>query len=323
VCSTPAAQTQRELRFREALADFRTLCGRPGGAPPVPFHLACLDRWRERWSDRTLRGLNATEVLAYFRELAWKGHTNLELERERSLFRALYRWAQRTGRVRNDPTASLGSFVALPRAPAPAWSPTEQRRLLDAARGLAPVADGTSAAPTPVDPASARVPLYLYPLILLGLRTGLRLDEVLRLEWRHVNLWRARIRTAPGELRGAAIDLPLPTDAAAVLGALRRFAGRFDRLPTLVFAAAGLPLVDGEPDEECVLAAFRKARELAGLAAGNFAALRLAFARNCATAGVPMKHVVAVYDWGDRETLEAIYEEHGSPAVARPNAAGT
>jgi integrase len=149
------------------------------------------------------------------------------------------------------------------------------------------------------------------------LRTGLRLGDLLSLEWRHWDPVLRRIRVPASEVpTGRAIDVPLAKDAAQELDAIQAMSSRSVVVPRNILGALGLPVSEGQPDEQAALLAFAKARRRAGIREGDFFSLRLTYLRNCAMAGVSMAFAVRACDWdGDWSTAVELYERH-SPREA-------
>ncbi|MBI4602460.1 MAG: site-specific integrase [Planctomycetes bacterium] len=320
------ARPIRQTRFREAIPDYRTLLENATRLPLEVFPLSCFSRWGERWGLEPMSALGADNLQAYFRELALKGHELREIEKEKALLRAFYRWARRSGWTEDDPTEALERTRALPEHPLTTWTGPEQDRLLATAwlpwrRSL-----GEACAPegrrrearAQAEPSKAWVPpLYLHPLVLMGLRCGLRLGHVLHLEWRHVDHEARRIRVPACEVKGGRdIDLPVDADVHAALSTLRRRGAALSPAPVRVLDPVGLPLWKGAPDEHAVLHAFRLARKQARIPEGDFNSLRLTFARNCARAGVPMSYVLRVSDWDDPSAVQEVYGVHAPAAGA-------
>jgi integrase len=300
-------------RFREAVVDYGTLLGGAAGILD-PFAGSCLRRWADRWSGRALGSLTGADVREYLADLAARGHPTPAILREKNLLGSFYRWARRCGWAKDDPTRDVGAIRPFPDHPSTAWSASEQRRLLDTCRGFPSRPGG---GPPPREVAEAPPP-YLYPLVLLGLRTGLHMGGLLDLEWRHVDFARERIVVPARETRtGRPIDAPLHRDAAAALAALSRKARGSGTPARRVFAAAGIPLANGRPDEHGVMSAFRRALRLAGIPEGDFGSLRRSFVLNCASAGVPMEDAARMCGWDEPGLLLETYEEGGARPPSR------
>jgi integrase len=308
----------RALRFREAVPDYVVLLTERTRLPLEPFENACFARWGDRWSTRLVSSMTPDEIQGYFAELAQKGHAGRELEREKNLMRWFYRWALRCGWTTVDPTQSLERTRTLPEHPTVTWTSVEQRRLLDACRGIfrlneSALDEDPSSDPRELGGAMRKPPIappYLYPLVLFGLRSGLRLGHLLNLEWRHVDLKTARISIPACEVKnGSPIEVVIDGDMRAAFTDLLRFAHKQPALPRRVFDGAGLPLWRDRPDEHAVLHVFRRVRKHAGIPEGDFNSLRLTFARNCACAGVPIAHPLNVGDWDDSKLVLEVYDQ--------------
>lgn len=328
-------------RFREAVPDYRTLLSH-GREVTLDSGLATsFERWSDRWSRRELRSLRATELDDYFAELAQRGFATKDIEREKSLLRSFYRWALRCGWTDQDPSLNLAPTRSTVEPPPVAWTGVEQTRLLEACRQEPKGEDGRreerveplhaphrkSGKEKPSgdgrmgSPPHAGSLGYLHDLVLTGLRTGLRLGDLILLQWRHVDLRRQRIVIPRSEVPSAhGVDVALSADVAELFRALA--SAHEDIEPTgRVFEAAGLPLWRGRPDEGAVLMAFRRARRKAGIVEGDFNSLRLTYLRNCARAGIPMEHAALSCDWeGPLDELTQVWESWMPPV--RPETAG-
>jgi len=305
---TPLATPRH--RFRDAVPDYVTLITGRTGLPPEPFVSSCCRRWVERWSQTTLGDLRHEDLQSYFSELVDRGRTARDIEKEKTLLVSFYRWAQRCGWVASSPMIKLGRTRTPPAHASVAWTCTEQRRLLQVCR------QSTSARkPRGARSAAVRtdaVPPYLYPLVLLGMRTGLRLGHLLHLQWRHVDLVAGRLTVHAHEvMNGFEIDVPLDGDCCQALEELLGRAQTRLVLPRRVFDLANLPLWKERPEERAVLQAFRQARKRAEIREGDFSSVRLTFVGNCARAGVPISYPLRVGDWADPEILKKVYQELG------------
>jgi integrase len=314
----PKLAASRDRRFREATPDYRTLLTGVAHDALDPFMSACLDRWTDRWSLLSLREVDTDEILNYFHELVQRGHTREELQRERSLLQTFFRWASRCGWADRNPVEAIRHLPQLPNGRPVAWTGVEQRRLLRATQLSTRLyrtsnhrrdkMQGPGSVPRYF---TFSPPTYLYPLTLVALRTGLRLGNLLNLEWRHLDLKTGRILIPGSEVRtGRNLSIPLSVDVLGLLHQLCRQALALPKVPRRVFEAAGLPLRRGAPDARKVLYDFRQARKRAGILAGDFHSLRLSFVRNCAQAGVPIDAARRIADWDDEDQLEEIFREH-------------
>lgn len=279
----------RELRFFEALPDFSVLLTGHTHLEPPPFEAACLERWKARWAVRVVASLGAQEIQGYLRELSVRGASEHQLRAERALLGNFYRWVTGCGFSGNDPTRQLDRTRARLRPQGGVhWNATEQRRLLEAARSG---------------------PAYLHPLILLAIRTGLRLGHLLNLEWRHIDLVVGRILIPAEEVAsGRPIVISLDLDGRGALAQILDRALAGGTRSSRIFDPVGLPLWNGKPDLHSVRSAFRQARRRSGIPEGEIDSLRLTFARNCAKACVPVTYPVMVGDWEDDAEVKKIYE---------------
>jgi len=298
-----------KVRFLESIPDFLALLGEETTVPIAPTVIASTHRWLQRWANRTLQGLAGAEIKGYLYELSQEEHSGLEVERERRLLRCFFRWARRSGWVSADPTLELKRSPTSREELLRAWSALEQRRLLEACRS--PKDHGSLA----FAKESGASPPYLYPLVLLGLRTGIHLENLIDLEWRQVDLLRARARlpSPKGSPRipDVPLDVPLDKEVRAELGRILRKAKKLPSVPYRVFDAVALPLFKGAPDKHEVIRAFKRARQKAGIFPGDFQSLRLSFARNCACAAVPISFAARPFDQEeDLSLVREIYEEH-------------
>jgi len=231
------------------------------------------------------------------------------------LLHSFFRWGTRRDLTHVDPTEGLPRTRPLPERPAIPWTAIEQQRLLDACRGIFDKQDPgrkfLHSRPGQRRGVSAVPPEYLYPLVFLGLRTGLRLGDLLHLEWRHIDFVRQRIIIPGVEVRTLTdIDIPLHPDVRALLEEIFSQALSLPQVPPRILEAVGLPMWKGLPDEREVLHVFRVVRRHADIQKGDFNSLRVSFLRNCALARVPMKDAARLCDWdGEGAILNLIYED--------------
>ncbi|MGQ9591154.1 MAG: site-specific integrase [Planctomycetota bacterium] len=269
------------------------------GAYVDPEARSVIQRWAGRWAGRMLSSIAPHEIRAYFEELSRERLSPKSIEREKLLLRFFFRWALRSGWVDADPTEGL--FERAPRSErAPvAWEPWEQRLLLDACQGRlreAPGA-GADAAERSARTRAPQVPRYLHPLVLLGLRTGLGLEDLLRLRWRHVFLDARRIRLPAAE-RAVPRDLEIFLDGelTAILEAVLQASAEGFSPEKFLLESLDLPLWREKPDSREILCAFRAVRRRAGVRDGDFASLRATFVANCVRAGVPAEEAARLCD---------------------------
>jgi integrase len=145
-------------------------------------------------------------------------------------------------------------------------------------------------------------PAWLHPLVLLGLRTGLRLSTIAGLERRHVNLEKGTL-TIPGAETKNRRDLvvPLNEDAKRTLRDLLAKAP-VQGPQTQVFAGVGVPT---RPQ---VSRSFKAAAKRAKIApTPHFHDLRKTAATRLLEAGVDVKTVMMLGSWKDPGTLLKVY----------------
>jgi integrase len=266
-----------------------------------------LNRWKNRWAMRTLRNFTGDDVSSYLEDLVERGHTESEIQREKTLFQSFFRWAVRSGWADGNPAAELRCLLQAPSTRSVSWSSGEQQKFLEACRRRRSTPGQGLLLP----------PKYLYPLTLLGLRTGLQLASLLNLEWRHVDLVGGRLVIPSVEVHAAgAIKIPLSIDALQVLKDLRAKVDAMTRPPQKVLAVLRPPVRGKRFDSRQALIDFRYARKRAGVPDGDFYSLRLSFARNCAEEGVPIKAADRMVDWEDLDELMEIYGQF-APRVAK------
>jgi integrase len=327
----PAAQEVapcQQRRFREAVPEYRVLLSGAAQGSLDRFHDACLHRWSERWAMEYVRSITEENIRCYLAGLVQKGHPEREVRREKGLLQSFYRWACRCGWADQDPTLRLRSLPHLPTPRPTVWTGVEQRRLLEACSVNRPVSTKSGATGTEgkvggagqhgndSQTASSFPPPYLYPLVLVGLRTGLRFGNLLNLEWRHVDFSNNRIVLSAAQVKtGRPVEVPLSVDACWVLRELLRRGQLMPRFPKRVFDAVNIPLWKGCPDGRQVQLDLRLARKRARLADGDFHSLRLSFLRNCARAGVPAQAAARFADWEDDEQLADIYRRNSAPRI--------
>lgn len=291
----PAAgsSTRPSRRLRDALPEYVERLKAGDGAFVDPEARSIVQRWAGRWAGRMLSSIAPHEIRAYFEELSRERLPPKSLEREKLLLRFFFRWALRQGWVDADPTEGLFERVnRRERAPA-AWEPWEQRVLLDACQGRFREAPGPSAG----SERAPRVPRYLYPLVLLGLRTGIGLEDLLRLRWRHVFLDARRIRLPAAE-RAVPRDLEIFLDGelTEALEAVLQASAQGFSTEKFLLESLDLPLWREKPDARGILCAFRAVRRRAGIREGDFASLRASFLANCVRAGVPAEEAARLCD---------------------------
>ena len=135
--------------------------------------------------------------------------------------------------------------------------------------------------------------MWLAPIIRLTALTGLRLGEVVALQWGDVNFDASRLRVerqarkadrgALASTKGAAATITLAPQAKALLAELKLAAG-----PVLPTAPVFRNTYGGHRQPRDVQRAFTQARDRAGLDGFRFHDLRHAHASELARAGVPV-----------------------------------
>jgi len=274
------------VSLRHAIDEYRTFSMAADPLGVDAFTSDCLNRWTTRWGSSRLHGLRADVLHQYFGELCRSGSSAPDISREKGLLASFCRWTERRYSG-GDAATSHGCSLTI-------WNAVEQRRLLDSCRGLE---RGSQ------DPSSG----YLYALVLLGLKTGLRFQDLLRLEWRHVKGAFDRIHLPADEAwTRRALEIPLQRDAGSLLAALQRRSTPASRASGIL-AAMGVPLLGSKPDLRRIREDFAEARARAGIRAGDLESLRLTFIRNCASAGIPMADAARLSDCRNRGLLARIY----------------
>jgi integrase len=306
---TPRVLRGKPVRFREAVPDYIALLTGQTRIALDPFEKACLSCWSAQWSLRYLASLSIEEIEVYLKEKATSGGTpQRSLDREVSLLRSFYRWACRLGLSDTDPTLGMGHERPIS-SQAVAWTSVEQRKLLEACRGTA-WQSSTTPPQSQVDALNLSAPRYLFPLALLGLRTGLRMTQILNIEWAQVDLAAGRIQIPAARTRnGKPIELALDSDSKLLLAQLLKAAHRSPVPPRRIFEAVGVPCRKGLPDEIQVAQAFRRVVRKAGITDGDYLSLRLTFVRNCAKAGVPVSYPLRLEDWDQPELVHRVYAD--------------
>ena len=304
-------------RFRETIPLYLQLTGSGDWHRVEPRLATILERWADRWGPRQLRSLGADELEAYFRALRQLGRDESDLAREQCLLRSFFSWAQRGGWTDRNPAEGLPAKNRN-EPPIIAWTPVEQYLLLEAARGRflrAALADLASRKQQgPVRRRPEIVPRYLHPAVLLALREGLLLDEVLDLRWSHLDLDDPRIRVPSVESpSGRDIDVPLAEDAERVVVEIRNGIPAEQRGEGRLLASLDLPLWRNRPDLRQVELTFRAVVRHAGIRVGDSSALQSTFLRNCAFAGVPAEEAARLCGRDpDDTTLRRIYVRSGA-----------
>jgi integrase len=143
-------------------------------------------------------------------------------------------------------------------------------------------------------------PAWLAPLVILALRTALRMGNLLRLDWRHVDLKKQSIRIPAEEMKNKTdLEIPLHPEAQVLLAELKAKA-----VNLRVLEASGSPV----PDRVAVGRAFRRAVKRAKLNPPiTFHGLRKVAATRMLQGGADLKTVMAIGGWNDPGTLLRLY----------------
>jgi integrase len=147
------------------------------------------------------------------------------------------------------------------------------------------------------------------------LRTGLRLEDLLSLQWRHVHLQSQRIHIPAAESSGSReIEVTFDREVLRLLVKALRLAWDLPSMPRRVLDSVGLPLWKGRPAEREIRRLFQVVQRKAGIRRGDFDSLRLTFLRNCAKAGVPPADAERMCDWdGPPEAVRILYCQASLP----------
>lgn len=298
--------TRSTLRFREAIPEFIGLLTSHTHVSLDRFESACFSRWIERWATTPVCRLTTEDLRTYLVELAERGVSRNEIDREKKLLRSFFRIAKRREHLFEDPTERLDPPAAPPPPSTVFWTAEEEDRLLAACRGQYPA--GTPGRDSLRRPPAA--PAYMYPLVLTGLRTGLKLSHLLGLEWTQVDLEAGQI-SIPACFTWNHRDLVVPLDheVREALKTLRDLAEKLPLLPRKVFESGGLPLWKDRPDDFAIHHALSRLVKAAYITPGDFDAIRLTHARRCAEAAIPLQQPVRLGDWEDATPVQAVYEK--------------
>ena len=243
---------------------------------------------------------------------------------ERTILRGLFRWGRRHRYAAGDPTEDLPKWRE-PRHEARTISREEEAALLDACRqeyriqGITGKRNARSRQGGATKKAGESwsqtftPPPWLYPLVLLALRTALRLGSLLRLEWRHVNLERKTIHIPAVETKNQAeLSIPMHRGVEQVLSSLRAQVSQKSKLLSLRVIDAVAPR---PPLRRTVARVFTGAVRRAKLNPPiTFHGLRKIAATRMLQGGVDLKTVMAIGGWTDPATLLRLY------AAATPEA---
>ena len=291
-------------RFREAVPEFISILTSQTRVSLDRFDSTCFSRWIERWCSLGVAQLSTEDIRAYFTELQELRVSSQNIEREKRLLRSFFRLAQRRGACEQDPMEKLDSPLPAPAPSCVFWSPDEERRVLDACQGNyppgTPDADSLRRPPVP--------PPYMHALVLLGLRTGLKLSHLLGLEWRQVDLQKACLHiSAQDTWNGKDLEVVLDSESKTALLDLLRLAQQVAVLPCRVFEAVGMPVWKDRPDDFSVLHALTRILKTALVEGTDFEVVRLTYARRCAESNLPLLHPVRQGDWEDATSVREVY----------------
>lgn len=275
---------------------------------------------------RPLARLTAYDLEQYMarRRRATSPHTsNRELATLKRLFETGIRW----GLMRTNPARDIKP-TPIPEGEVQYLTVEQQRKVVTAARTLAGRRADNDVA-------------YIYPLVTLALRTGMRRGELLNLRWRNVDLDRGRVTVVSGDgfttKSGRARVLPLDADAVTALrwwrewfeteataardraarargsvqrrlkaehrlASLERLKPRPDGLVFPSFKSLG-PAGEQRPMEK-VPKSLAAVFTAAGVPAVGLHALRHTFAVMCAFEGVPLAVLSRLLGHADLETTQ-------------------
>ncbi|MBN1442570.1 MAG: site-specific integrase [Planctomycetes bacterium] len=308
-----AASRPAGPRLDAAIREYTRYLETRGGSSRSDFARHCVCRWVERWPRASLHEISPTDANLYLASRLAGGAKTTEVSRESRLLSHFFTWAKRQGGGIRTPRRSRARPRAAACAPPVAWTFSEQRRLLDACRHKLQLSDARGAPILRHHPAP-----YLRSIVLLGLQTGLRLENLLGLEWRHVDLLTETLWIPPAETRrGEGLFVCLPRESARLLRSLWEALRVLPQRPPQVFAAQGLPEAYGKPNRAEVLERFREAVARADVRPGGFDSLRWSFAYNCVQSGVSFLKAAILVDWDDIGVLVDLYHRCGQRGVRR------
>ena len=319
---TSGSVRRPRLTLRAALRTYRDhLLSGSSRSLPDEHWLQALARWSHRFGTLPLTGPGQDEWIDYFVELAHKDYPYDLLYEEWTALDDFYAWARGRGWVDGDPSCLIPVLEAPALAPSVSWTAEEQTRLLQAscyAQGLQVV----EAEQLRLPKRRADAPTtYLHPMLLLGLHTGVRLGNLLYLEWRHLPRSRTctHLDLPAAEVRTARrLRIRLSRSVTRMLDLVRRSAAdrhNASQPPNTerVFVPLGLPCLDEQPDPlalECDLLALCR---FARVPEGGFPSARESFVGNCVRRGLPFCTIAQLVDWEDPIALLRSFEEHAPP----------
>jgi integrase len=273
----------------------------------------CAKRWLARWEMSLLEELDGSSLSMYFAELLHREFTPQQMQEDGGFLKQLFDWSVRAGYVEVNPFAEIRTLKHRPQRRAIVWDAAEQAALLDAAK---PVPTECS------EPQSVlwlffaerskktQAPPYVFPIVFLGLRTGLRLGSLIYLKWDNVKLGDQTLRFGGQESRfSEPFEVALDSECVDVLRQLDVHARKDSHPPRRVFDSLALPYLFGAPDYREVQAQFRAACNRAEIREAEFNSLRHSFAFNCARSGMSLMEAKSAVDWDDDELLVRMYDK--------------
>ncbi len=287
-----------------------------GRDPPTcvdHFFRCCGRRWLASWDHLELDDITTERVGAYFAELVAKDVPPDEIRHDGRRLAVFFSWARREGLVDVDPIAGLAPLRCRKKLKSICWNENDQSRLLTVCSPVDGESRYSSRGVLPMiflDHASreCREP-YLYPLVLLGLRTGMRLGSLLYLEWRHVHLDRRCIEIPGPEARwGHDFQVELDDECVALLTDIARHCEAGGDVSQRVFECLAVPMADGVPDVDVVQIHLRAACRRSGIREGEFNSLRVSFAYNCVRSGLHWTEALKRVDWDGPDLLIRVHE---------------
>lgn len=244
-----------------------------------------------RFGHRKLRGIGYPDVLALVRHLEDTVIDRGEEKRHLStstinahllVLRSVFRYAQKAGHVSSNPVDLIDKTDRVEtrvKDTARVWTDDEVATLLKASERL--------------HAANKKNPKVNYtPLLRTALNTGLRLGELLGLQWGDIDLtegtlsvrrqWTQGREYAPPKTRAALRTIPLSADMAGMFREMK-LASRFSLDDDPVFASsAGTPLTHRNVQRR----GFEAARDAAGIEGANFHSMRHCFASRMIANGI-------------------------------------
>lgn len=246
----------------------------------------------------------------------------ISVNQERTNFGTFFNWCRRQGLLVASPMEGVLRFSGEARRRTRYITREEEQRLLDACRGTRIVdvkarrnvggRRGKKVSRKPAEfPQTFRAPDYMYPLVLMALRCGLRRGTLVGLRWRHI-LFRARQIEIEAELMKSGEDFSAPLPPS-VIDALQAYRAELTRK----WEEDGKDPSDrvgpdakvfGVGDKTRILKPFRAICRAAELAL-TFHDLRRIFLNRCREAGVSIETAMRLSDHRTFETVRKHYRE--------------